>query len=79
MTTSSPLQRPAAVEEAMPLLLKQLKLARLKSHWQSLWQQAKAEGWSPSQSLYAICVQEADHRQIARRQHLLRDAHLPCQ
>jgi DNA replication protein DnaC len=67
------------VEAALPLLLKQLKLARFRSHWQSLSQQAKAEGCSPSQFLYALCEQEVDHRQIARRQRLLHDAHLPWQ
>jgi hypothetical protein len=42
MTTSSPLPRSAAVEAALPLLLKQLKLARFRSHWQPLAEQAKA-------------------------------------
>jgi DNA replication protein DnaC len=79
MTTSSPVPRSQAVEAALPLLLKQLKLARFRSHWQPLSQQAEAEGWSPGQFLYALCEQEVDHRQIARRQRLLRDAHLPWQ
>ena len=79
MTTSSPVPRPAAVEAALPLLLKQLKLARFRSHWQPLAQQAEAEGWSHGQFLYALCEQEVVHRQIARRQRLLRDAHLPWQ
>ncbi len=61
MTTSSPMPRPAAVKAALPLLLKQLKFTRFRSHWQSLCQQAEAEGWSPSQFLYAICEQEVDH------------------
>ncbi len=34
---------------------------------------------APGQFLYALCEQEVDHRQIARRQRLLRDAHLPWQ
>jgi DNA replication protein DnaC len=55
------------VEAALPLLLKQLKLARFRSHWQPLCQQAEAEGWSPAQFLYALCEQEVDHRLIARR------------
>jgi hypothetical protein len=42
MTTSSPLPRSAAVEAALPLLLKQLKLARFRSHWQPLAEQAEA-------------------------------------
>jgi DNA replication protein DnaC len=55
------------VEAALPLLLKQLKLARFRSQWQPLSQQAEAEGWSPGQFLYALCEQECDHRQVARR------------
>jgi hypothetical protein len=42
MTTSSPLPHSAAVEAALPLLLKQLKLARFRSHWQPLAEQAEA-------------------------------------
>jgi DNA replication protein DnaC len=79
MTTSSAQPRPAAVEAVLPVLLKQLKLACFRSHWQSHCQQAEAEGSSPSQFLYALCEQEDDHRQIAGRQRLLRDAHLPWQ
>ena len=79
MTTSSPVPRSQAVEAALPLLLKQLKLARFRSHWQPLSQQAEAEGWSPGEFLDALCEQECDHRQVARRQRLLRDAHLPWQ
>ena len=37
MTTSScSIPRPHAVEAALPMLLKQLRLARFRSHWQSL-------------------------------------------
>jgi DNA replication protein DnaC len=67
------------VEAALPLLLKQLKLARFRSHWQPLAQQAETEGWSPCQFLHALCEQECDHLLVARRQRLLRDAHLPWQ
>lgn len=66
-------------EAALPLLLKQLKLCRFRSHWQPLAQQAEGLGWSPRQFLDALCEQEVDHRQIAWHQRLLRDAHLPWQ
>jgi len=88
MTTSSPLPRSQAVEAALPLLPKQLKLARFRSHRQPLAQPAEAglqsapigaSAWSPGQFLYALCEQAVDHRQIARRQRLLREAHLPWQ
>ena len=67
MTTCSLVPRAEAVEAALPLLLKQLKLGSFRNHWQSLCHQAEAEGWSPSQFLYALCEQEVDHRQIRRR------------
>ena len=59
------------------MLLKQLRLARFRSHWQSLASQAEAEDWSHSQFLYALCEQEAEQRQLSRQQRLLRAAHLP--
>jgi DNA replication protein DnaC len=69
--------RPQAAEAALPILLRQLRLGRIRSHWQSIASQAEAEGWSPSQFLYALCEQEVEQRQQARQQRLLRAAHLP--
>ena len=78
MTTSlSAIPRPQAAEAALPILLRQLRLAWIRSHWQSLSSQAEAEGWSSSQFLYALCEQEVEQRQLARQQRLLRAAHLP--
>lgn len=78
MTTSLPsVPRAEAVEAALPILLRQLRLARFRSHWQSLASQAEAEGWSHSQFLFALCEQEAEQRQQARQQRLLRGAQLP--
>jgi len=57
--------------------MRQLRLAWIRSHWQSLAAQAEAEGWSPSQFLYVLCEQEVEQRQQARQQRLLRAAHLP--
>jgi DNA replication protein DnaC len=65
------------VEAALPILLRQLRLARIRSLWQSLVAQAEAEGWSHGQFLYALCEQEVEHRRQARQQRLLRAAHLP--
>jgi len=61
----------------LPLLLKQVTLARCRSIWQPLCQQAEAQGWSPAQFLYELCEQECEDRMVTRRQRLLRDAHLP--
>jgi DNA replication protein DnaC len=79
MTSSLSVPRPAAVEATLPILLRQLKLARFRRHWQSLAAQAEAQGWSHPQFLYALCELESDQRQIARRERLLREAHLPWQ
>jgi hypothetical protein len=65
------------VEATLPILLKQLWLARLRSHWQRLASQAEAQGWSHGQYLYALCEQEAEPRKLTRQQRLLREAHLP--
>jgi len=73
----SSIPRPQAAEAALPILLRQLRLARIRSHWQSIASQAEREGWSPSQFLYALCEQEVEQRQQARQQRLLRAAHLP--
>jgi len=60
------------------MLLRQLRLGQLRSHWQSLaTSQAEAERWSHSQYLFALCEHETDQRQQARRQRLLRAAQLP--
>jgi hypothetical protein len=67
------------VEAALPLLLKQLKLARIPSHWQPLSQQAEAKAWSHGQFLYALCEQEVDHYKTALCQCLVLDSHLPWQ
>ncbi|MEI7951743.1 MAG: ATP-binding protein, partial [Synechococcaceae cyanobacterium ELA182] len=54
-----------------------LRLARIRSHWQSLASQAEAEGWTYSQFLYVLCEQEVEQRQQARQQRLLRAAQRP--
>jgi DNA replication protein DnaC len=76
-TSSSSIPRAQAVEATLPMLLKQLRLARFRSHWQSLASQAEAQGWSHGQYLYALCEQEAEQRQLTRQHRLLREAHLP--
>ena len=78
MTTSLPsIPRPQAAEAALPILLRQLRLAWIRCHWQSIASQAEGEGWSHSQFLYALCEQEVEQRQQARQHRLLRAAHLP--
>jgi DNA replication protein DnaC len=59
------------------MLLRQLKLAWIRSHWQSLSARAEAEGWSHSQFLFALCEQETEQRQQSRQQRLCRSAQFP--
>jgi DNA replication protein DnaC len=66
-----------AAESALPSLLRQLKLARIRTQWQSLAARAEAEGWSHSQFLFALCEQETEQRQQSRQQRLWRSAQLP--
>ena len=78
MTTSlSSVPRPQAAEAALPILLRQLRLAWVRTHWQNPASQAEGEDWSPRQFLDALCEQEVEQRQRARQQRLLRAAHLP--
>jgi DNA replication protein DnaC len=70
MTTFSSAPPRAAAEAALPMLLRQLKLAWIRSHWQSLSARAEAEGWSHSQFLFALCEQETEQRQQSRQQRL---------
>ena len=68
MTTSmSSIPRHQAAEAALPILLRQLRLAWIRCHWQSIASQAEGEGWSPSQFLYALCEQEIVRRRLDRR------------
>jgi len=66
--------RSQGVEAALPLLLKQLKLARFRSHLQPLSHQAETEGWWPAELHNALFEQEIDNRLLARRQRILCDA-----
>lgn len=59
------------------MLLRQLKLAWIRSHWQSLASRAESEGWSHSQFLFALCEQETEQRQQSRQQRLWRSAQFP--
>jgi DNA replication protein DnaC len=54
---------------ALPLMLRQLKLASMARHWQPLLEQAQRHGWDSARYLSALCEQELaerDRRRIAR-------------
>ena len=67
----------AALDTALPSLLKQLKLAQFRSQWQAAEQQAQADGWTPASYLYGLAEQEHQQRHQARLRRLLHEAQLP--
>jgi len=65
---NQPCPRPQAAEAGLPILLRQLRWAWIRSHWQKIASQAEGEGWSPSQFIYTLSEQEMEQRQQARQQ-----------
>jgi len=62
---------------ALPVLLKELKLASFAKHWEELAQKAIDEQWLPQTYLVELCEQEAGGRYQKRLQRYLREAQLP--
>ena len=62
---------------ALPVLLKELKLASIAKQWELLAQKALDEQWLPQQYLVELCEQEAAERYQKRLQRYLREAQLP--
>jgi DNA replication protein DnaC len=62
---------------ALPVLLKELKLASFAKHWESLAQKAIDEQWLPQTYLAELCDQEAGSRYQKKLQRYLREAQLP--
>lgn len=82
MTNSStlPLNPPPAnsnLNASLSLLLKQLHLSQMLTHWSVLETKATQEGWSYSQFLLALCQLEADRKGAVRLQRALSEAQLP--
>jgi DNA replication protein DnaC len=65
------------LEGTLPLLLKQLKLARISSQWQEIERDARANNWDPAAYLFVLAEQEVEKRHQARLQRLLQEAQLP--
>lgn len=66
-----------AATAALPLMLKQLRLASMKDSWQSIAGKATKEQWSPEQYLHELCLLEVNAREDKRLKRYLRDAALP--
>lgn len=65
-------------ETLLPMILKQLRLSSLISHWQPLAEKARAEGWPVEQYLMELCQLELDSREEKRLQRYLKEASLPA-
>ena len=62
---------------SLPLMLKRLRLASIKDHWQSLANKAVADHWNPDQYLAELCNIELSSREDKRLQRYLKEATLP--
>lgn len=62
---------------ALPVLLKELKLASFAKEWELLAQKALDEQWLPQSYLAELCEQEAGSRYQKKLQRYLREAQLP--
>lgn len=56
---------------SIPLMLKQLRLATMVQHWDTLGRKAVKEQWSPQQYLSELCHIELSSREDKRLQRLL--------
>lgn len=63
--------------QSLSLLLKDLRLSHILTHWESIETQAIQEHWSYAQFLLALCEGETQRRHQVRLQRALREAQLP--
>lgn len=63
---------------ALPLMLKQLRLASIARHWQAFLEKAEHNGWDSAQYLAALCEQELGDRYSRRIARYSKESHLPA-
>jgi len=63
---------------ALPLMLKQLRLASMKAHWQELAGKALKQQWTPQQYLHELCLLELNSREDKRLKRHLHESTLPA-
>lgn len=63
---------------ALPLMLKQLRLASMKEHWQALASKALKQQWTPQQYLHELCLLELNSREDKRLKRYLHESTLPA-
>ncbi len=61
----------------LPVLLKQLKLSSIATHWEGYLDYADKRGWSPAQYLAALCEEEVNGRYTRRIARYLKESKLP--
>ena len=64
--------------EALPILLKELRLGTMGKRWEGLAQQALDGQWLPQQYLAALCEEEVNERYQQRLKRHLHEAQLPA-
>ena len=64
--------------EALPILLKELRLSTIGNCWEALAQQALDGQWLPQQYLAALCEEEVNERYQQRLKRYLHEAQLPA-
>lgn len=80
MTNSSRASSPTSIlspYENLSLHLKELKLSKMLSHWETIENKAIQEQWSYAQFLVALCELELQRRVQAREKKALTEAQLP--
>src|SRR5690625_6651489 len=61
----------------LPIMLKKLRLATIRAHWQEVAEKAIREHWTPDHYLSELCQMELAVREERRLQRYLKDAKLP--
>ena len=62
----------------LPVLLKQLKLSTIATHWEEYLDYAGQRGWTPAQYLAALCEEEINGRYTRRIARHLKESKLPA-
>jgi len=61
----------------LPIMLKKLRLATIRAHWQEVAEKAIREHWPPEHYLVELCQMELAVREERRLQRYLKEAKLP--
>jgi DNA replication protein DnaC len=60
----------------LPVLLKELKLATVRQHWEGMEKEAVAQNWHHSHYLSVLCEHEVNHRYTSRIKRYLKESKL---